>query len=65
MKNSEDSAADVRDAALSALGIMKGRLGEAYMGKFLSDLNPQKLAKVNESSAKVVPSVYDRPEKKP
>lgn len=35
------------------------------MAKFLSDLNPQKLAKVNEAAATIKPSKYDRPEKKP
>ena len=29
---------------------MKGRLGEASMAKFLNDLNPQKLEKVNQSA---------------
>lgn len=43
---------------------MKGRLGEAAMTKYLSDLNPQKLQKVNESAQTVQPSKYDRPEKK-
>ena len=40
MKNTEDGAGDVRDAALSALGILKGRLGESTTSKYLSDLNP-------------------------
>jgi hypothetical protein len=31
MKTTDDQAGDVRDAALSALGIMKGRLGESAM----------------------------------
>jgi len=49
---------------LSTLGIFKGRLGDSTMSKYLSDLNPQKLAKVNEAAAIVQPSKYDRPEKK-
>lgn len=61
MKSSEDMAGDVRDAALSCIGIFKGRLGESSMSKYLSDLNPQKLAKVNESANKVQASAYDRP----
>ena len=40
MKTSDEKDAEVRDAALSALGVMKGRLGESAMTKFLSDLNP-------------------------
>jgi cytoskeleton-associated protein 5 len=40
MKSSEDMAGDVRDAALSCIGIFKGRLGESSMSKYLSDLNP-------------------------
>jgi hypothetical protein len=40
MKSSDDMAGDVRDAALSCIGIFKGRLGESSMSKYLSDLNP-------------------------
>lgn len=43
---------------------MKGRLGESTMSKFLQDLNPQKLQKVNESAAQVQPSKYDKPAKR-
>lgn len=39
-KLTEDPQSEVRDAALSTLGIMKGRLGESAMSKFLTDLNP-------------------------
>ena len=62
VKTSDDNMADVRDASLSALGVMKGRLSEAIMSKYISDLNPQKLAKVTESAQQVKPSKYDRPE---
>lgn len=55
----------MRDSSLCTLGIFKGRLGDATMAKYISDLNAQKLAKVNESAATVKPSKYDRPEKKP
>jgi hypothetical protein len=30
---------DVRDAALEALGLLKGRLGEAIVGQHYKDLN--------------------------
>jgi len=39
VKNSEESAAEIRDAALTVLGILKGRLGESAMSKYLQDLN--------------------------
>lgn len=47
MKLSEDKEGEVRDAALNTLGIFKGRLGESAMSKYLTNLNPQKLEKVN------------------
>lgn len=40
VKSTEDGAGDIRDSALSLLGIFKGRLGETMMTKYLSDLNP-------------------------
>lgn len=40
IKTSDDPQSEVRDAALSVLGIFKGRLGESAMSKFLQDLNP-------------------------
>jgi hypothetical protein len=40
---SDDPDGDVRNAALTCLGIFKGRLGESAMSKFLQDLNLQKL----------------------
>jgi hypothetical protein len=40
MKNADDGAMDIRDSALSALGILKGRLGDATMAKYLETLNP-------------------------
>lgn len=49
-KATDDPQSEVRDAALSAMGILKGRIGETAMTKFLAELNPQKLAKVNESA---------------
>lgn len=61
MKMSEDSQGDTRDAALKVLGILKGRLGESAMAKYLNDLNPQKLEKLNQSALNVKPSKYDRP----
>ena len=50
IKQSDDPDGEVRNAALVVLGIFKGRLGESVMSKFLQDLNPQKLTKVNESA---------------
>jgi len=64
-KGTDDSNSDVRDACLSALGVLKGRMGDAAMSKLIQDMNPQKLIKVNESAATVKPSKYDRPEKPP
>jgi hypothetical protein len=64
IKLSEDPDGDVRNAALQCLGAFKGRLGESAMSNYLKDMNPQKLAKVNESAKQVQPSKYDRPEKK-
>lgn len=64
MKLSEDKEGEVRDAALNTLGIFKGRLGESTMSKYLSNLNPQKLDKVNSAASTIQPSKYDRPEKK-
>ena len=64
VKLSEDPDGDVRNSALQVIGIFKGRLGEAAMANYLKDMNPQKLAKVNDSAKNVQPSKYDRPEKK-
>lgn len=47
------------------MGILKGRLGESAMAKCMSDLNPQKIQKLNESAEKVQPSKYDNPAPKP
>ena len=50
---SEDSDGDVRNSALSLLGIFKGRLGDSAMSNLLKDMLPQKLAKVTESAKNV------------
>lgn len=59
LKLTEHSESAVRDAMLESLGLIKGRLGEAVVGTFLKDMNPQKLNKVNESAAKYVKTKYD------
>ena len=40
VKNADDTNSECRDAALGALGAFKGRFGESYMSKYLSELNP-------------------------
>ena len=63
-KLTNDSAPDVRDATLSFLGIFKARLGEQPLNAVLSDLNPSKMSKVDESAGEVKKSPkYDRPRK--
>lgn len=59
LKLTDHSESAVRDAMLESLGLIKGRLGEAVVGTFFKDLNPQKLNKVNESAAKYVKTKYD------
>lgn len=54
---------EVRDSVLETLGLMKGRLGEAIVGKFISGLNPQKLTKVQEAASQVQVSKYDKSKK--
>ena len=61
---SDDPDGDVRNAALSVLGIFKGRLGEGAMSNYLKDMNAQKVAKVNDAAATVKPSKYDKPDQK-
>lgn len=41
--NTNHSDSEVRDAILECLGLLKGRLGEAIVGTYFKDLNPQKL----------------------
>lgn len=59
LKLTDHSESAVWDAMLESLGLIKGRLGEAVVGTFFKDLNPQKLNKVNESAAKYVKTKYD------
>ena len=63
MKVTEDSNAEARDAALSCLGVLKGRLGESMLANLFTDVNSQKMAKINEGAQKVKPSKYDKSEK--
>lgn len=58
----EDKDGTVRDNAIHCMGVLKGRLGEALMQKFIKDLNPQKTEKLNEAAKEIKPSKYDRPE---
>lgn len=44
------------------MGILKGRLGDSIMQKYIKDLNPQKTEKLNEAAKEIKPSKYDRPE---
>ncbi len=43
----------VRDAALEAIGIVKGRMGDDFMSPLVKDLNDQKMEKVNTSAQTV------------
>mgnify|MGYP006893247802 CR=1 FL=1 len=62
VKAIEDKDGTVRDAALSCVGILKGRLGESVLDKYLKGVNPQKMAKIDESAKEIKPSKYDRAE---
>ena len=53
--------AGVRDAALTTLGVLKGRLGESFMAQHFKDMNPQKMTKVNEGAESVEGSKFDQP----
>lgn len=61
-KAMDDKDGGVRDLALHCMGILKGRLGESVMSKYLKDVNAQKLAKIEEASKEVKASKYDRAE---
>lgn len=56
----DDKDGGVRDVALHCMGIFKGRL-EGGADQFLKDVNPQKMAKIEEASKEIKPSKYDRP----
>lgn len=60
-KATDDKDGGVRDTALHCMGILKGRLTDKA-DKYLKDLNPQKMAKIDEAAKEVKPSKYDRPE---
>jgi len=49
VKAIDDKDGTVRDAALHCMGILKGRYGET-VDKYLKDVNPQKMAKIDEAS---------------
>lgn len=61
-KAMDDKDGTVRDNALHCMGILKGRLDDGIMSKYIKDLNPQKTEKLNEAAKEVKPSKYDRPE---
>ena len=58
LANHQDNS--LRTPSLQTLGLLKGRLG-GDMEKYISDLNQQKLEKVNESAAEVQLTKYDKP----
>jgi hypothetical protein len=62
LKTLDDKDGGVRDTAARVIGILKGRLGEAYMEKHLAKVVKQKLEKIDEASKEVQPSVFDKPE---
>ena len=58
----EDKDGGVRDTALHCMGLLKGRLKDAIIGKFLKALNAQKTAKLEEAAKEIQASKYDKPE---
>lgn len=62
LSNHQDS--ELRDMALSTLGIYKARVGD-NVDKFLSDLNQQKKDKVNEAAKEIQLTKYDKPKNPP
>lgn len=63
MKNTEESAAELRDSALTCLGVFKGRVPE-LMEVHLSSFTPIKMEKINEKAKTIQPSKFDKPEPK-
>lgn len=62
VKALDDKDAGVRETALHCMGILKGRYSEATIAKYLKDVIPQKMAKIDEAAKEIQPSKYDRPE---
>ena len=58
----EDKDGGVRDTAVHCMGILKGRLGESVMSKYIAGMNKQKLEKMEEAAQEIKPSKFDRPE---
>ena len=58
----EDKDGGVRDTALHCMGLLKGRLKDAIIGKFIKALNAQKTAKLEEAATEIQASKYDKPE---
>eukprot|EP00742_Colponemidia_sp_Colp-10_P006163 GILJ01006597.1.p1 GENE.GILJ01006597.1~~GILJ01006597.1.p1 ORF type:complete len:2140 (-),score=355.52 GILJ01006597.1:90-6284(-) len=48
---SDDSAGDIRDAALKCFGLLISRVGEGPLSSFTAKLQPPKLAKAKEAAA--------------
>ena len=44
------------------MGLLKGRLKDAIIGKFIKALNAQKTAKLEEAATEIQASKYDKPE---
>ena len=62
VKALDDKDAGVRELALHCMGILKGRYSEATIAKYLKDIIPQKMTKIDEAAKEIQPSKYDRPE---
>ena len=62
VKAIDDKDGTVRESALHCMGILKGRLGDSVMDKFLKNVNKQKMEKIDEAAKEIKPSKYDRPE---
>jgi len=58
----EDKDGGVRDTALHCMGLLKGRLKDAIIGKYVKSLNPQKTAKLEEAAKEIEASKFDKPE---
>jgi hypothetical protein len=62
-KLTEDKDAPCRESAMHCLGTLLGRLGGPALSKYIDALNPAKKAKVEEASAEVKPTKYDKSKK--
>lgn len=53
VKALDDKDAGVRETALHCMGILKGRYSEATIAKYLKDVIPQKMAKIDEAAKEI------------